>query len=247
MSKINVSNVTKPIIYNLKNGLIPKGNETNIFNSTNLINNINYNNSNNNSNNNSSIVSVPYPVLIDKFNIVAKSTSSLYQKTQYYGLGQLVIQIYPFDNIITFIIEQSVDTTPKFFDLSNLGQISFVIKNNKTTVNVNLYDESTTSGGNNLQSGIVTFKIQSSNIPNIKSIYNTNNNVFYITSTLNNVTTVIYTGLFKIYDSTNNISYLNNISTNTLIGTPYDPNSVSSTNIGTAIVTTTVISGTSSN
>ena len=42
-------------------------------------------------------IKVPYPVLIEKFNIVAKSDNILVGKDLFYGKGQLVIPLYPFD------------------------------------------------------------------------------------------------------------------------------------------------------
>jgi hypothetical protein len=64
----------------------------------------------------------------------------------------------------------------------------------------------------NLQNGVVTFLIPASAVSNIRNINQSGTNVFYITATQQNLTTVIYSGLFDMYDSSNNINNLNTTS-----------------------------------
>ena len=62
----------------------------------------------------------------------------------------------------------------------------------------------------NLKLGQVVFKIPESKFLNVKKIYESGVNLFYIIGTNGTNNTVIYTGLFKIYDSITNVEILNN-------------------------------------
>jgi len=237
LMKINLSNAAKPIIYNIKN---PLG--AGIFGSTASL-----------SAANSSVVlqtvNVPFPVLIDRYNIIARSDNALFNSTFYYGFGNLMIVLYPFDNIIRFVIASAVATnTNKYLDLTNYGEIQLTIKNTQNSYSFDLFNDTNEV---NLSAGIVVFRIPSSNINDIRSVYNSGINVFYITSTNQNLTSVIYSGLFTLYDALTNVTNLNSTVQQNKSSTLANPaiildNSASNTTTGVAIVTRVAVPATAS-
>lgn len=193
LTKINLLNATKPKIYNKKSSI----GSSSIQVST--INNV-------------ETVSVPFAVLMDRANVIAKSDNVVVGNTLYYGDGKLKILIKPFDNIIKFTIALEVlikngAKSPNYLDLTGYGLIKLVFKNTQNTSEFALY---TNNSDVNLSNGTLVFLIPSNKINEIRTIYNSGINVFYITGTQQNITSVIYSGMFDLYDS---ITNLNNLST----------------------------------
>ncbi len=194
LTKINLKSATKPKIYNLKsatniNGLLSQSLAAS--NTTNI-----------------QTVKIPFAVLMSQYNIVAKSDNAVVANSTFYGEGKLIILLKPFDNVIKItiasnILSQNNTLTPQYMDLTGLGQIQLVFKNNKLTSSFDLYQN---TGEVDLGNGTVVFKISASKINDIRTIYNSGINVFYITSTQNATTTVVYSGLFKLFDSTDNMN-----------------------------------------
>jgi hypothetical protein len=251
LTKINIANAHKPKIYNVKS---PEG--AGIFGNTKVNNNV--------------LkpqvvietVSINSTVLADRFNVVAKSDNVQYGKDTFFGIGKLLLKIYPFDNVIQISIAQNVSNDqknvdsgngskleyvykPEYMDMSNMGEIKLVIKNDKISSDFGLY---LASNSVDLSTGKLVFKVTASKIADIRKIYDSGVNIFYITSKLDTNTTVVYSGLFNMYDSNNNVQSLNNAvaqiqsglvnpSQPTIIN---DPNSVTK---ATAIVTRKIVSG----
>ena len=220
LMKINLSNAYKPKIYNIKSTISPE--LTGVSNSFGILP-VNSNPKKLIKRNDPTTITeqikVPYPVLIEKFNIMAKSDNAVINTNTFYGFGKIQILFYPFDNIIGFSIATGTPEAPKYLDMSSFSEIKFVIKNDSNSVDFSLYDE---SGIIDLVNGLISFKISQSKIGEIKKIYNSGINVFYITGKNLSTTSVIYTGLFKIYDDYRNISELNdsNINIDVDITTP---------------------------
>lgn len=214
MTKINLTNANKPKIYSLKNftglnlsglggggvgGLIPGSNITTVVQP----------------------VNVDRTVLVDKFNLIAKSDNVSIGSNVFYGIGKLKIILQPFDNLVKFTIAKDVsveqvpgtnpqgnlayNVTPEYLDMTNMGEISFVIKNTILKFETGLYVESNSI---NLSLGQVVFRIPESSMRDIKSIFESGATVFYITSRLNSVSTVVYSGLYDIFDSLANIELI---------------------------------------
>ena len=152
-------------------------------------------------------IKVPYPVLIDRYNIIGKSENALFNSKIFYGLGKMQIPLYPFDNILRFNIAIGTSEAPTYFDMSGLGEIKIVIKNDTTVIDFPLFSQ---SGEVQLTIGQLAFKVTQSKFAEIKKIYESGINLFYITSFIQSTTSVVYTGLFKIYDNKANVSELNN-------------------------------------
>ena len=237
MMKINVSNVSKPKIYNLKNsintgligGLSNTGGVLNLGGSSNT-------NSTFNTGQNGVIVEtvkVPYPVLVDRFNIIAKSDNALFDNKTFYGYGKIQILLYPFDNVVKFSIATGPDNKPEYLNMTGINEIKLVIKNDQNQFTFPLFVE---SGDIDLTIGQVIFKIPQNRFNDIKKIYDSGINLFYIVGTSQSTTSVIYTGLFKIYDNKANVTSLNDQAANANLGNPsiiLDPSQTKETAIVT--------------
>lgn len=151
-------------------------------------------------------VQVPFPVLVDKYNVIAKSENALFKSETFYGNGQIQVLFYPFDNVFRFSIASGLSTTPQYFDLSGFDEIRMIIKNDKIEVNTPLYIE---AGVVDLKGGQCVFKVTQAKFKDVKAIYTSGINVFYIVGISKSTTSVIYTGLFKIFDNKENVSELN--------------------------------------
>lgn len=184
-------------------------------------------------------VKVPFPVLTDKFNIIGKSENSIVSKETFFGTGKITILIYPYDNIVRFIIADGQPTNPTYLDMTGLGEIKLQFKNDTNSVDLPLYSEAEI----NLSIGQVAFRINEAKVGTLKKIYQSGINIFYITATNQGMTTVVYTGLFKIFDNIANVAQLNADapSPNSNPGIIRDPNLPSET----AIVTRRKISDSS--
>lgn len=212
LMKINLVNASKPKIYNVKSNIDPSliglsnsmGNITKLSSETGLLSN----NTNNYINNNVAIetVKIPYPVLVDRFNIICKSENTIFNQTEFFGIGKIQIILYPFDNIIRFTIASGDPLKPDYLNMTGYGEIKLIFKNDNNIYEFPLYTE---SGSVDLSIGQISFKISQNKYSDIKRIYNTGINVFYITSLSQGINSVIYSGLYKIYDNIQNISNLN--------------------------------------
>jgi hypothetical protein len=151
-------------------------------------------------------VKVPYPVLIDKFNIIGKSDNSIFNNNTFFGNAKMQIKIYPFDNIMKFIIASGDSLKPDYLDMTGLGEIKLTFKNDNSMEEFPLMIESTDI---NLKLGQVVFKIPQTKVLSLKKIYESGVNIFYITSTNQGNTSAVYTGLYQIFDSLKNVSDLN--------------------------------------
>lgn len=211
LMKINVSNANKPKIYNLKQTITAQNN-----------NNLNLNNNPNITQ--LEVIKVPYPVLIDRFNVIAKTETEVLSNQNFWGIGKMMLTVYPFDNIFKFVIAQEISrdlSQIQYMDLSNLGEIKLIFKNQNLSVDCPVFTE---TGENDLSIGFVVFKLTAAKIPDLRKIYDSGVNVFYITSTQLSTTTVIYSGLFKIYDSVQNVSILQGTTAEEQVSVAESPN-----------------------
>ena len=204
LTKINLINANKPKIYGLKNimtsvgsGMVQKVVET---------------------------IKVDRTVLVDKFNLIAKSDNVTVGRNVFYGLGKLKIVLQPFDNTIAFILAKDISTeqtpginaignlsfvkAPEYMDLTSMGEILFVIKNDTLRFETGLYQA---SNAIDLSIGQVVFRIPESSMRDVKRIYESGQNLFYITSKLDSENSVIYSGLYTIFDTQDNINNINEL------------------------------------
>lgn len=179
-----------------------------ISNAPSNLNNLTPSGMGSNSGSNSSIetVKIPFPVLVEKANIMSRSDSAVLNNEKYYANGLITIMINPFDNIFKFSIATGEPNAPKLFDLTGFSEIKFVIKDDKGEVSFPLF---TQSSDISLKEGKVIFKITQNKFSDIKKIFSTGVNIFYIIGGSGGSNFVIYSGLFKIYDSPSTIAELN--------------------------------------
>jgi hypothetical protein len=90
--------------------------------------------------------------------------------------------------------------------MTGYGDIKLTFRNDSNTFDFPLY---TDTGSVNLALGQLVFKITQNKFIDIKKLYESGINLFYITSDIQSVKSVVYSGLFKIYDSTANVAGLN--------------------------------------
>jgi len=225
LMKINLKNAFKPKIYNIKSSINP--NLVGVSNSMGMIgigdsksapkspgpsSAGNLSGMGNQSGSGSNVivetVKVPFPVLVDRFNIMAKSENTTMDSKTFYGLGKIQILLYPFDNIIKFSIATGRPDRPEYFNLNGFNEVKLVIRNDKNQITFPLFTE---SGEIDLSIGQIAFKVTQGKFNEIKRIYTSGVNTFYITGTNQSTTSVIYTGLFKIYDDKGNVNELRDI------------------------------------
>lgn len=193
LMKINLASASKPKIYNLKQTLAAVGPSSAAMGPgmTQV-----------------EVVRVPYPVLVDRLNVIAKSDSAAISGQNFWGMGKMQLLVYPFDNVFKFVVARNI-TSGKvdYMDLSNMGEIKLVFKNPSILVEAPLFTE---SGENNLSIGMVVFRLPGSRIPQLRKIYETGVNIFYITATQQGTTSVVYTGLFKVHENVANVNVIDN-------------------------------------
>jgi hypothetical protein len=220
LTKINLANANKPKIYNIKSNIDPS-----LVGISNSMGRINKRKAVSGKVSTPIIqietVKVPFPILVDRFNIVGRSDNTSLNNTLFYGIGKMIINIYPFDNIITFTIANGNDNKPDFLNMTGYGDIKLTFRNDSNTFEFPLY---TDSGSINLDIGQLAFKITQNKFVDIKKLYESGINLFYITSDIQSVKSVVYSGLFKIYDNAANVAGLGQAAPNANPAIIKDPN-----------------------
>lgn len=135
---------------------------------------------------------VPYPVLTNTYNIVAYNGNIKTTDQLYYGMGNLNLELKPFDNIMKIAIAKKSNTnTIEPFEIPSSNSIvQLVFKSNTTELRIPLYIESNEV---NLAKGALVFKIPTSDLDVIKTFAN---KTFYLTLTSNGIETVLYNGTY---------------------------------------------------
>ena len=200
LTKINITDASKPKIYNTKLEVLSDSKIMSLMPNT---------------NNNLTVetIKVPYTVYSDKSNVIAKSDSVESDNVSWKGTGQLRLVIMPFDNFIKIVIAKNITSvnninTVEYFDLTLNDNINLIFKNTATEVKCPLNKQSSEV---DLSKGMLAFKIAAKDITNIRNIYNSKVNTFYITSTSSTgETSVIYAGIFIMFDNIDNVIDLNN-------------------------------------
>ena len=208
--KIKLDDANKPKIYNIKNSIDPS--LVGLSNSMGMIKQKPRNLTGrltNTQGNNTVIkvekVEVPFPVLVDKFNIIGKSENVTINSETFYANNKIQIVLYPFDNIVRFVIASGDPLKPDYLNMNSYGEIKLVFRNDSKVVEFPTYKDA----GGDPSIGQISFKVSQSKYGEVKTIYNTGVNVFYITSTVNSLTSVVYSGLYKIHENISNIASMN--------------------------------------
>ena len=212
LTKINLSNSLMPKIYNTRNN-----NSSSNYQVSPIMN--------------IQTVSLPFSVLVDSANVVAQSDNVISGANLYYGEGKLILLIKPFDTYIKLYLfntgssaTTNTGITASFgtgtasqietiypFDLTSYGTINLTFKNSQYQYDFPLY---TNNADVDVSKGIVAFLVPSSSVSNLRNLIINGPSPFYITSTVQNSTSVVYSGLFDLYDSASNLNNLITAATN---------------------------------
>ena len=152
-------------------------------------------------------IRVPVPLLVSNNNVVAKSESALLDGREWKGLGKLKLVVTPFDNIFQFVIAQNVENKIEYLNLLDVGTVELFFKNHNFEIKSSLFEQ---SDAIDLSQGTVVFRLNKTQINDVRRIFQSGVNVFYITSTdpATNQTSVLYHGTFIMSDS---IEYVNEL------------------------------------
>ena len=183
LSRLQIDTLNKPKIYNYRS-------DNAITNNTNI-----------SAINTYGITKVPYPLLISNYKILLSITKSQDSTDDYKSLGTMTLLLTPFDNIIKFKIAKQIDSngTPESYDMAEIlsnSKLTLIFKSDTEMIEKEIFRE---TDENNIEEGIVIFKVLETDVKIIKGFKNIDNN-FYLTIVGNNTRTLLYSGKFKIYE-----------------------------------------------
>lgn len=144
-------------------------------------------------------VEVPFPVMFDRFSIIARNNSEEIQGETYYGIGQLQILLYPFDNIIKIVIaKSSQDDQVIPYSIPDGSRVTMSFKSNTDTVDADLYYDSAEV---NLEEGQLIFRITQSQVTTITEFIKNGYDQFYIVfQPGTGINTIVYAGRYLVYN-----------------------------------------------
>jgi len=121
----------------------------------------------------------------------------------YHYIGGLKIGIKPFDNIYKFIIAYRYANGNQLepLDLTNCNDLKLVFKNTDSVIEFTQYFSNETVA----RLGMCQFRVNENKFQDLKKIYKSGNTIFYITTTNQGITNVIYTGLYTILDKSTSL------------------------------------------
>ncbi|NPV12988.1 MAG: hypothetical protein HPY57_14575 [Ignavibacteria bacterium] len=176
LTRLNMNNVFKPKIYNLK-----APSQTQILTS-NKVSDID-------------ITKVNYPVISDRFNILVSSSPSITSEYKPMGLTEIIIN--PFGNVVKFNIASSVDAngTATPYDLTKITENSKITLSFKTDTEFLEKEIWQDTDQNDFENGVIVFRIEQSDVITLKKMSKSNQN-FYITINSNKtgIRSMLYSG-----------------------------------------------------
>lgn len=183
LSRLQIDTLNKPKIYNYRSD--------NTINSSTNISSINT----------YGITKVPYPLLISNYKILLSSSKSQGSTSDWKSLGTMTLLLTPFDNIIKFKIAKQInaDGSPESYNMADIlsnSKITLIFKSDTEMIEKEIFHE---TDENNIQEGIVIFKVLENDIKIIKGLKDKDDN-FYLTIVGNSTRTLLYSGKFKIYE-----------------------------------------------
>jgi hypothetical protein len=149
---------------------------------------------------------LPFNLFSSDYYFVDSNQSYFNNTKNYIANNQSIIYLYPFDNIIKFKIinESEVEEIP--YDLTTLENLKMVIKSDSKDLSFNIYRD---SAENDLENGIVVFRVPIGQYQSLKKIYNTGFNLFYVVGVdEDSIKKIVYSGTFVPWDSFNNLNRL---------------------------------------
>jgi len=148
------------------------------------------------------VMKVPYPVMVDRYRILTKTTNaSTNQTNAYIPNGLLEILITSFDNIIQFNIAKDVSSngTPEPYNLSTVStnsNLKLVFKSDSEKLEKDIYFKA----NNNYELGNIYYKIDEKDYKILRRIYDKGYDNFYLVVSANDANTQLYSGKFIPYE-----------------------------------------------
>lgn len=147
------------------------------------------------------VMKVPYPIMVDKYRILTKSTNASPGTNDYVPNGILEILITSFDNVINFNIAKDINAKgePIPYDLSEINtnsKILLVFKSDSEKLEKEIFYEA----NNNYEIGNIYYKLQEKDYNILKRIYNKGYNNFYLIVSASGINTQLYSGKFVFYE-----------------------------------------------
>lgn len=174
------------------------------------------------------VVKVPYPVLVDKYQILTKSSNAFGDINKYIPNGLLEILITSFDNIIQFNIAQDINSKGEpvpynLAEISNNSKLMLVFKSDSEKLEIEPYYDA----NNNYEIGKISYKVQEKNYNILRRIYDKGYDNFYLVLNSSSTNTQLYSGKFLFYED---VTFLQS-----------EPSGTTSGTTGTTIEQTTTI------
>lgn len=191
LDKLDLRQVTKKDIIKVKTINVPgvENSNTSEFNSNAL-----------------SIVKTPFSIYSIEKNVSTLKEIINFNKKQWMPLSRCLLDLNPFDSIIKFnIITNNDESSYQEMDLSVYLNINLSFKSDKKKIDLQLYLQ---SDQNIPESGQLVFKIGVGNYLELKKLYISGFNQFYITGILNGSRQIIYQGLFRPWDEKKHVEQL---------------------------------------
>jgi hypothetical protein len=152
------------------------------------------------------IIPVSFVVFSNTHYLISDTINAQFNNLEYKGFRQERIVLNPNDNIFKFdIIKPDSQSDFINLNLSEFTNLKLTFRSDKKTIDFDVYFD---SDENNLEIGLVVFKVSSDKYNEIKKIYLSGFNSFYISGDKNESKEVIYTGVFLPWDVPTNISKL---------------------------------------
>jgi hypothetical protein len=189
LSKINLTKAEKVNVYKIKGIATP---------------NLDINNSNS-IKSSLKINQISFTVYTKIYQLVLSNTNANFENSIWLGNRQSQIVLFPFDNIIQFkIIQPDAQIAYSYPDLTQYDNLQLTIRNDKKNLVFDLFKDVE----NNLEGGEASFKILEDKYSDIKKIYASGFNAFYINGMIGGNKMIIYTGQFIVWDYQDNITSL---------------------------------------
>ena len=157
------------------------------------------------------VMKVPYPVMVDRYRILTKTTNASTLTNDYVPNGLLEILITSFDNVIEFNIAQDINSKgePIPYNLSTLStnsNLKLVFKSDSEKLEKDPFFEA----DNNYEIGNISFKISEKDYKVLRRIYDKGYDNFYLVVAADNSTTQLYSGKFLFYED---VTFINGTTT----------------------------------
>jgi len=163
------------------------------------------------------LVKIPYPVMIDKYRILTKSSNASPGTNDYVPNGLLEIVITSFDTIINFHVSQDINSKGEpmpynLTELNNNSKILLTFKSDTEKVEKEIYYEA----DNAFEIGNIYFKIEEQDYITIRKMYDKGYDNFYLIVNADSSNTQLYSGKYVFYED---LTFVNEVVSNPSTGT----------------------------